>query len=65
MAGIALNPRQFEKLLKANGYSYSRQSGDHRIWIKDGCAHVSFNMRKLNPIIVQRLIKEHGLVEGG
>lgn len=61
MAGIALNQRQFEKLLKGNGYSYSRQSGDHRIWTKDGTNHISFNMRKLNPIIVQRLIKENDL----
>ena len=61
MAGIALNPRQFEKMLKANGYNYSRQSGDHRIWTKDGCGHVSFNMRKLNPIVVQRLIRENNL----
>ena len=61
MAGIALNPRQFEKLLKANGYEYDRQSGDHRIYTKDGCNHISFNMRKLNPIVVQRLIREHRL----
>ena len=62
MAGIALDQRQFERLLKGNGYRYDRQSGDHRIWTKDGCNHISFNMRKLNPIIVQRLIKENNLV---
>lgn len=62
MAGIALNQRQFEKLLKNNGYNYKRQSGDHRIWSKEGCNHISFNMRKLNPIVVQRLIKENRLV---
>lgn len=61
MAGIALNPRQFEKLLKDNGYVYDRQSGDHRIYVKRGVNHVSFNIRKLNPIIVQRLMKENGL----
>jgi predicted RNA binding protein YcfA (HicA-like mRNA interferase family) len=61
MAGIALNQRQFEKLLKENGYKYDRQSGDHRIWIKDGYNHISFNIRKLNPIVVQRLIKENEL----
>lgn len=61
MAGIALDQRQFERLLKGNGYIYNRQSGDHMIWTKDGCKHISFNMRKLNPIIVQRLIKENNL----
>ena len=63
MAGIALNPRQFERLLKDNGYIYDRQSGDHRIFIKNG-KHISFNLRKLNPIIVQRLIRENGLEVG-
>lgn len=62
MAGIALDQRQFERLLKGNGYRYDRQSGDHRIWTKDGCNHISFNMRKLNPIVVQRLIKENNLI---
>ena len=61
MAGIALNPRQFERLLKDNGYRYDHQTGDHRIFTKEGANHISFNLRKLNPIIVQRLIKEHNL----
>lgn len=61
MAGIALNPRQFERLLKDNGYIYDHQTGDHRIFTKDGANHISFNLRKLNPIIVQRLIKENEL----
>ena len=60
MAGIALNPRQFERLLKDNGYVYDHQTGDHRIYIKNG-NHISFNLRKLNPIVVQRLIKENRL----
>lgn len=62
MAGIALDRRQFERLLKDNGYKYNRQSGDHRIFTKEGCNHISFNMSKLNPIIVQRLIKENNLI---
>ena len=56
MAGIALNPRQFERLLKDNGYVYDHQTGDHRIFTKEG-KHISFNLRKLNPIVVQRLIR--------
>lgn len=61
MAGIALNPRRFERLLKDNGYRYDHQTGDHRIFTKDG-KHISFNLRKLNPIVVQRLIRENKLV---
>lgn len=64
MAGIALNPRQFERLLKNNGYKFDRQTGDHRIFTKAGYNHISFNMSKLNPIIVQRLIKENKLKVG-
>lgn len=62
MAGIVLDKRQFERLLKKNGYKYDRQSGDHRIFTKQGCNHISFNMCNLNPIIVQRLIKENNLL---
>lgn len=62
MAGIALNKRQFERLLKDNGYSYDHQTGDHRIFKKAGFNHISFNMCKLNPIVVQRLIKENNLI---
>lgn len=62
MAGIALKPKQFERLLRDNGYTYNRQTGDHKIFTKEGCGHICYNMSKLNPIIVQRLIKEHQLV---
>lgn len=61
MAGIALSSRQFQKLLLANGYVYDRQTGDHKIFTKNGANHISFNFRKLNPIVVQRLIKENCL----
>lgn len=61
MAGIALNPRQFERLLKDNGYRYDHQTGDHRIFKKNGVNHISYNRSKLNPIVVQRLIRENGL----
>lgn len=62
MAGIQYSPRKFERLLKDNGYKFDRQTGDHRIFTKAGCGHISFNMCKLNPIVVQRLIKENKLV---
>ena len=61
MAGLQYSPRKFERLLKNNGYKFERQTGDHRIFTKDGCGHISFNMCKLNPIVVQRLIKENKL----
>lgn len=60
MAGIAYSPRQFQRLLKDNGYRFDHQTGDHRIWYK-GKRHISVTASKLNPIVAQRLIKEYGL----
>ena len=60
MAGLNYNPREFQKILKKNGFVFEHQTGDHRIWKRDG-QHISFPCSKLNPIIVQRLVKENGL----
>ena len=60
MAGLNYNPREFQKILKNNGFVYEHQTGDHRIWKRDG-VHISIPCTKLNPIIVQRLVKEHCL----
>ena len=56
--------REFTKLLKRNGYEYSRCSGDHMIYKRDGRT-ISFNVcgkRGLNRMVAQRLIKEYGLI---
>ena len=60
MAGFNCNPREFQRILKDNGFLYHHQTGDHRIWYR-GSEHVSVPMVKINPLIAQRLIKEHSL----
>ena len=57
----SINVRDFEKILKDNGYSLERQKGDHMIYYK-GNSHVSFPLRKLNPMFIRRLVKEYNLV---
>lgn len=60
MAGLNLNPRQFQKILSANGFVFDHQTGDHRIWYR-GNTHISVTASKLNPIVAQRLVREYGL----
>jgi len=55
-----MTAREFEKILKKNGWIYNHQSGDHRIWYKKG-RHISFPIKKFNPMFVRRLIKEYRL----
>lgn len=54
-------PREFDKLLRKNGYIHDRTRGDHLIY-KGGGGTLSFNLRGLNPVVCKRLIKEHALV---
>ena len=58
-------PREFETLLKKNGYVYSRCNGDHKIY-KGKRGTISFNVRGngLNRMVARRLIKEFELVIG-
>ena len=60
MAGLNLNPREFQRVLAANGFVYDHQTGDHRIWYR-GSEHISVTASKLNPILAQRLVKEYKL----
>lgn len=53
--------RDFEKILKKNDYVFDHQTGDHRIWYKDG-KHISVSLSRLkNPMLVKRLVKENEL----
>ncbi len=52
--------RDVEKLLKNNGYEYSRCSGSHRIYKREG-RHISIP-KSLNATVIQRLVKENQLV---
>ena len=53
--------REFVKILEGNGYERDHVTGSHITFIKDGDKLVITN-NKLNKMIAQRLIKEHGLV---
>lgn len=38
---LNMSYRDFSQVLKANGYSLSRQKGDHAIWVKAGKCSIS------------------------
>lgn len=52
------NPREVERLLKNNGWTFSRQSGSHRIYTNNKGDHVTIRSGSLNPMIFRRLVKE-------
>lgn len=51
--------KEFIRIVKRNGYSYSRHNGDHAIYVRDG-KHISIPQR-LESVIALRLIKENKL----
>lgn len=55
--------REFRKILKKNGYTLQRTSGDHEIWINAQGKHISIpnNGKCINIMITRRLIKENNL----
>ena len=59
--------RQFEKVLKKNGFKYERQGkGDHRVYMNSNGVHVSIPYSSggnvLSLPVARRLIKENGLI---
>lgn len=52
--------REFLKMLRKNGYTYSRHNGDHHIYVSEGGRHISVP-QKLECVIARRLIKEYKL----
>ena len=52
------NIRQFEKVLKFNGYYEDHCTGGHRIWTRK----LSINAKKPNIMVMKRLIKEYELL---
>ena len=54
--------REFEKILKINGYSYERCKGDHATYKNESGKTITINLVRFKPIVAQRLIKEHCLV---
>lgn len=53
--------KAFASLLRANGYVFVRQKGNHQIWRNEGKTLV-LPAVKLNAMLARRLIKEHSLV---
>ncbi len=60
MAGFNISSREFQRILKDNGFVYDHQTGDHRIWYR-GNEHISVPYIRINPLIAQRLVKEYKL----
>ena len=52
--------REFTRIVKFNGFRYSRHSGDHAIYVNDKGRHISIP-RNLECVIARRLIKENSL----
>ena len=50
-----------EKILKANGFSFDRQNGSHKIWVR-GEKTISVPSITLKCVIANRIIKENHLV---
>ena len=51
---------EFIMIVEKNGFSYSRHSGDHAIYVNDKGRHISIP-HKLESVIARRLIKENNL----
>ena len=52
-----------EKILKSNGFSFDRQKGSHKIWIK-GDRVISVPSVTLKCVVANRIVKENNLVLG-
>lgn len=57
-----IDRKHFFQLLHANGYKVIRNSGGHRIW-SNGKRTLSINAVNPNRMVMQRLIKEYGLMQ--
>lgn len=53
--------REFMRIVKFNGFRYSRHSGDHAIYVNDKGRHISIP-RNLECVIARRLIRENNLI---
>lgn len=56
--------KQMVEVVESNGYEYSRCTGDHVIYKKQGARNTITltKKRQINPCIARRLIKENNLV---
>ena len=56
----AYSNREFERILKCNGYKYKRSKGDHNIY-SNGKDTISVTATRLNKLTALKIIKEHNL----
>jgi len=55
--------REWERMLKDNGYQLMRTSGDHQIWFNKNTGKTLLSTAtRINPMVARRLIKENNLV---
>ena len=54
--------RDFCSLLRKNGYSFVRQSGNHQIW-SNKANTISVPSVRINCMLARRLIKENNIQE--
>lgn len=52
--------REFVKVVRHNGFSYNRHSGDHAIYVNKDGRHISIP-HNLQCVIARRLIRENNL----
>lgn len=52
--------KEFLRVLKKNGYYYSRHNGDHHIYVSKSGRHISVPQKPAD-VICRRLIKEYEL----
>lgn len=50
-----------EKILKLNGFSFVRQNGSHKIWVR-GDKTISVPSVTLKCVVANRIVKENRLV---
>lgn len=58
-----MSDRDFESLLKNNGYVVIRNRGDHSVWFNEERKDQLVTNKNMNPLIIRRLIKHHHLKE--
>lgn len=59
---ITYNLNDIQSILRKNGWSFHHQKGSHMIYKNNNGQHLTIARCKCNKMIIQRLIKEYGLV---
>ena len=64
MKTLSMKRRDFEKILRKNGFVLNRSKGSHDIY-KKGERHISIPHRTdINCMLMRRLIRENNLITG-